>query len=140
MAESVLKKGDPYSKIPVTVGTIPLGTSNVHVAAATIGANAALTFNLQIYPVYPAITLWNMTFSIFVDTVDLDHLYPTGSAVLGMSNLITVSSWVDVASSGRVSGMRYLRIHMVNSDSSPHDITVWFKGFLQTGLASGDVS
>lgn len=137
---SVIKKGDPYSKVPITVGTIPLGISNVHQASATVNAGAALTFTINVYPDYPSIALWNMLFTVYVDSIDDAHVYPAGSAVLGISHKITVGTWVDIVGSGRVSGRRKVIIHIVNNDVSSHNIIIHFKAFLQTGLSSGDVT
>lgn len=140
MADSVLKKGDPYSKTPNTIGTIPLGTSIVHTTSATVNAGSSLTFIINSYPIYPAITLWNFLMTIFVDGVDDAHEFPIGSSVLSISHLISVGTWIDVIGSGQISGRRQMRIHIINRDTNPHDITIYFKAFLQTGLSSGDIS
>lgn len=140
MADSVLKKGDPFSKIPNTIGTIPLGTNIAHIASASVNAGASLTFIINAYPVYPAITLWDFLMTVYIDTVDDAHIFPTGASVIGLSDDISVSQWVDLVGSGAVSGRRQVRIHIINNDSSSHTITIYFKAFLQTGLSSGDVS
>jgi hypothetical protein len=99
--------------------TVPAGiTASFEVTYMDIGSS----FTYNSLPAINMATLLDHFLSVFVDTNDANHLYPSGALLSGAQLNVQISTWNDWYSSGisSTNGQRVVVMQITNKDSSPH--------------------
>jgi hypothetical protein len=120
-----------------TLNVITTGT--VFVGPFTMAAGTAATFNQRCNPGAGVVTVWNYAVSIYIDTFDHQHTWPsvfdgTGTLTLAQRNMV-VMQWLDFEDTNDTTGQRMFKTRVQNNDSVSHDIFYQMRGVLpkQTG-------
>jgi hypothetical protein len=116
-----IKKLESY-KQPVSADIVQIVSSDLSaVNTGSVSAGATAVITITISPAAALLTLWNLLFSIYVDTDnDANYLYPSGgSLTAGQKNFTLQVIW-DYAGSNDSTGSRVVKIVIKNGDSGAH--------------------
>lgn len=113
----------------LTIQSVPEGINDVLTGNTTIGAGAAITFVITIFPSGSRLSLWNHLFSVAIDTNDSDHIFPAGASLSADQRKLRISQWIDWADSSDVSNIRVHKIRLENFDASSHTYYLYYKAY-----------
>jgi len=116
-------------KTPQKAGAdvLPLSVS----AVSTIGpqailSNTAQSFRITITPSATSLTLWNFPFTVYVDTHDAAHAWPTGASLTSSQLSTRVTAQQDYLGYNLTTNQQVFIIRIENYDSGSHSYYVDF--------------
>lgn len=99
---------------------------------ATIAAGNAVNFSLIFTPASQVLTLWNFSFTLYIDILDDAYQYPSGSSLTDPLRNLDMQCWHDWADSSDITNSRVYKVRVVNHDTNPHTYYIKLRAYLPT--------
>ncbi len=107
---------------PVGADIVQIVTSGLTTASSgSVASGSRAVFTITVTPSNQKLTLWDILFSIYVDTnSNSAYLYPSGASLSAGQKNLDLQWAVDYSLSSDATGQRVAKITVVNNDSSAH--------------------
>jgi hypothetical protein len=108
-------------KQPLGGDVVQVATSNVASTTLTVDSGEIETFSIDVSLDTPKNTLYNVFFSVYVDTNNnANYLYPYGSSLSAGQKALIFTHWDDQRYANMTTGARRYAVEFINYDSVTH--------------------
>lgn len=126
------------------IASVPLGLNYVRVTGSLVNVAASSFRSIAVTttPDSDRLSIWNWLYTVMIDGDDVDHVWPSGSAIntgagaTDLAYLVDVADHIDFFRSNDRSNIRTHLIRIKNNDTNPHTITFYYKAYTQAGVTS----